>query len=116
IAVGMTGVVVAGEIDLSVGSVLALAGCLAARLTVEGGWPVVPAVAAAVGAVAGAANGWLTVALGIPSFIITLGMMSVIRGATYVATQGLPINGLPDGFLRLGSGTVLGITVPVLTM
>ncbi len=118
IAVGMTWVIVAGEIDLSVGSVLALAGCLAARLVTVEGWPVAAAVAAAVaaGAVAGAANGWLTVRLGIPSFIITLGMMSVIRGITYVATQGMPINSLPDAFLFLGSGRVAGITIPVLVM
>jgi ribose transport system permease protein len=118
IAVGMTFVIVAGEIDLSVGSVLALAGCLSARLVTEREWPLAAAMAAALaaGGMAGLLNGWLTVRLGIPSFIITLGMMSVVRGATYVLTQAMPISGLPDSYLFLGSGTVLGVTVPVVTM
>ena len=117
-AVGMTFVIVAGEIDLSIGSILAMAGCLTARLVVDRGWPLAPAVAVATaaGAAAGAVNGWLTVRLVIPSFIITLGTMSVIRGLTYVLTQAMPINDLPEGFAWLGSGTLLGLPVPVLVM
>jgi ribose/xylose/arabinose/galactoside ABC-type transport system permease subunit len=118
IAVGMTFVIVAGEIDLSIGSVLALAGCLSAKLVVEHAWPLGAAMAAAIaaGAAAGWVNGALTVGLGIPSFIITLGMMSVVRGITYVFTEAMPISGLPDSYLFLGSGTLLGVTVPVVTM
>ncbi|MEK7474494.1 MAG: ABC transporter permease [Candidatus Coatesbacteria bacterium] len=118
IAVGMTFVIVAGEIDLSVGSVLALSACLSARLVVEHAWPLGGAMAAAIaaGAAAGWVNGALTVGLGIPSFIITLGMMSVVRGVTYVFTGAMPISGLPDGYLFLGSGTLFGVTVPVVTM
>ena len=118
IAVGMTFVIVAGEIDLSVGSVLALSACLSARLVVEHAWPLGGARAAAIaaGAAAGWVNGALTVGLGIPSFIITLGMMSVVRGVTYVFTGAMPISGLPDGYLFLGSGTLFGVTVPVVTM
>ncbi len=118
IAVGMTFVIIAGEIDLSVGALMALAGCLSARLAAESGWPVAPAVCAGLTASAGvgALNGWLAVALGIPSFIITLGTMSVIRGITYVVTDALPVGGLPDGYVWLGSGEVLGMTVPVVVM
>lgn len=118
IAVGMTFVIVAGEIDLSVGSVMALAGCLSATLVVESGWPLAPSIAAGLlaGATAGALNGWLTVALGIPSFIITLGTMSVIRGLTYVVTEAMPVGGLPESYHRLGSGTLLGVSVPVAVM
>lgn len=117
-AVGMTFVIVAGEIDLSIGSILALAGCLAAKLVVEREWPLAgaAAVALAAGAAAGWTNGWLTVRLGIPSFIITLGMMSVIRGLTYVLTQAMPVAGLGDAFAWLGYGTLLGVSVPVVTM
>ncbi|MEK7766493.1 MAG: ABC transporter permease, partial [bacterium] len=117
-AVGMTYVIVAGEIDLSVGSVLALTGCLAAKLVVEHGWalPLASSLAVATGAVVGALNGMLTVALGIPSFIITLGMMSVIRGLTYVMTSAMPIGGLPEEFRTLGYGTVGGVPLPVVLM
>lgn len=118
IAVGMTFVIVAGEIDLSVGSVLALSSCTVAKLTVEHSWPLPAAIFAglAVGAAAGAANGLLTVGLGIPSFIITLGMMSVVRGLTYVLTQAMSISGLPEGFRFLGYGRLFGVSIPVLTM
>ena len=117
ISVGMTFVIVAGEIDLSVGSVLALSGCIAAQLTVEHGWslPAAGAVAIAAGALAGTANGLLTVRLGIPSFIITLGMMSVIRGLTYVLTEAMPIS-IPEEFRFLGYGTLFGVSVPVVVM
>jgi len=117
ISVGMTFVIVAGEIDLSVGSVLALSGCIAAQLTVEHGWslPAAGAVAIAAGALAGTANGLLTVRLGIPSFIITLGMMSVIRGPTYVLTEAMPIS-IPEEFRFLGYGTLFGVSVPVVVM
>jgi ribose/xylose/arabinose/galactoside ABC-type transport system permease subunit len=118
IAVGMTFVIVAGDIDLSVGSVLAMSACLSATLVTGHAWPLPAAmlVSLAAGATAGGINGWLTVGLGIPSFIITLGMMSVIRGITYVFTQAMPISGLPDSYIFLGSGTVFGVTVPVLAM
>jgi ribose transport system permease protein len=117
-AVGMTFVIVAGEIDLSVGSVLALCGCLVSQRVVEHGWPIWLAVSCGlvVGMTAGLLNGWLTVALKIPSFIITLGTMSILRGLTYVLTQAFPISGFPDGFRFLGYGTVLGVSVPVITM
>jgi len=118
IAVGMTFVIVAGEIDLSVGSVLALSGVVTASLAVDHGWPLAAAAAAGIlgGASAGFINGFLTVALDIPSFIITLGMMSVVRGLTYVLTQGAPVAGLPDSMRFLGYGTVLGFPFPVVTM
>ncbi len=118
IAVGMTFVIVAGEIDLSVGSVLALSGCLVAQQVVEHSWPLAAAipVGLAVGAAAGWVNGWLTILLRVPSFIITLGMMSVLRGLTFVLTQAFPIAGLPEEFRFLGHGTLLGVSVPVITM
>ena len=118
IAVGMTFVIVAGEIDLSVGSVLALSGCLFAKLATESGWPAGAAVLAGVcvGALAGLMNGSLTVGLGIPSFIITLGMMSVVRGLTYVLTKANPI-WVPESFVdAVGYGTLFGVSVPVAVM
>lgn len=118
IAVGMTFVIVTGEIDLSVGSILALGGCLTAKLIVERGWPILAAIAAGVaaGAAVGAVNGALTVGLGLPSFIITLGTMSALRGLTYVATDALPIADLPEAYRNLGYGTFLGLSYPVVAM
>ena len=117
-AVGMTFVIVAGEIDLSVGSVLALSGCLVAQQVVQHSWSMAAAipVGLAAGAAAGLINGWLTVAMRIPSFIITLGMMSVLRGLTYVMTQAFPISGLPDEFRFFGYGALFGVSVPVIAM
>jgi len=118
ISVGMTFVIVAGEIDLSVGSVLALAGIVTAKLAVDYAWPLPGAVLMGCisGTLAGLLNGVLVVAMGIPSFIITLGMMSVVRGLTYVITQGAPVSDLPEGIRFLGYGTVFGVSVPVITM
>jgi ribose transport system permease protein len=88
IAVGMTLVLVAGGIDLSVGSVLALSGVVLGIAMVDWGWPLLPAVAACltVGAACGLVNGLVTVMWSIPSFIVTLGMLEVARGAAYLAT------------------------------
>ncbi len=118
IAVGMTYVIVAGEIDLSVGSIVALAGCLCAMLMTERSWPMAIAitVSVAAGTFAGIVNGVLTVMMRIPAFIITLGMMSVLRGLTYVMTRATPIVP-PDAFVDLvGYGEVLGVSVPVIVM
>jgi ribose transport system permease protein len=89
IAVGMTLVLIAGGIDLSVGSVLALAGAVLGIAMTDWGWPLVPAVLAclSVGAACGLANGFVTVRWSIPSFIVTLGMLEIARGAAYRVTD-----------------------------
>ena len=88
IATGMTFVLVVGGIDLSVGSVLALSSALLGTALTSWGWPLLAAVPLALGAglVAGAANGLVTVRWGIPSFIVTLGMLEVARGGAYLVT------------------------------
>ena len=88
IAIGMTFVLVVGGIDLSVGSVLALSSALLGSALTSWGWPLVAAVPLAllVGLLAGIANGVVTVAWGIPSFIVTLGMLEVARGGAYLVT------------------------------
>lgn len=88
IAVGMTLVLVIGGIDLSVGSVLALSSAVLGVALTGWGWPLWLGVAAAVGVglAAGAVNGAVTVGWGIPSFIVTLGMLEVARGAAYLVT------------------------------
>ena len=88
IAIGMTFVLVIGGIDLSVGSVLALGSALLGSALTTWGWPLVAAVplALGVGLVAGAANGLVTAGWGIPSFIVTLGMLEIARGGAYLVT------------------------------
>lgn len=114
IAVGMTFVILSGGIDLSVGSLLALAGILLARVLQEG-WPLLPALALAllVGAAAGLANGLLVTWGRLPPFIATLGMMSVARGAALLLTEGRPISGFEAGFRSLATGRVLLVPAAV---
>ena len=87
--VGMTCVLVVGGIDLSVGSVLALSSALLGVAVASWGWPLWAALAAslAVGLVAGAINGLITVAWSLPSFIVTLGTLEIARGAAYLVTS-----------------------------
>lgn len=89
VAAGMTLVLIIGGIDLSVGSVLGLAGCVAGVLLVDLHWPLAMVVAACVGVglVAGTLNGAISVLLEIPSFIVTLGMLEIARGLAYLTTH-----------------------------
>jgi ribose transport system permease protein len=88
VAVGMTLVLVAGGIDLSVGSVLALSGTILGIALVDFGWPFWLAFAAclAVGGCCGLVSGLVSVLWSIPSFIVTLGMLEMARGAAYLVT------------------------------
>ncbi|MCA9179311.1 MAG: ABC transporter permease [Planctomycetales bacterium] len=89
IAVGMTLVLVVGGIDLSVGSVLALSSAVLGALMVDRGWSLMSATAACLltGAVCGLVNGAVAIGCRIPSFIVTLGMLEMARGATKVVTD-----------------------------
>jgi len=117
LAIGMTFVILAGGIDLSVGSVLAFAGMVAASV-VAGDAPHAPllAVAAgvAVGVASGALNGLVIARFRVPAFVVTLGMLSIARGATQIYNDGMPISGLSDAFLLIGQGKVAGVPIPVL--
>lgn len=116
LAVGMTFVILAAGIDLSVGSVLGMAGIVAASMVV-GDTPKSPMLAVAAGVATGAALGFVNgslIAWGrIPAFVVTLGMLSAARGLTQIYNDGMPIPGLADGFLFLGSGRIWGVPVPV---
>lgn len=115
VAVGMTYVIIAGGIDLSVGSLVALSGVVLAG-ALKAGWSPSLAIAAAlaVGAGTGLMNG-LIIAFGrLPPFIMTLGMMSVARGAALLVTDGRPISGFEAGFRSIATGRVLGVPAPIL--
>ncbi|WEY39248.1 ABC transporter permease [Paraburkholderia sp. SUR17] len=117
IAVGMTCVILTGGIDLSVGSVMALSGTLAAGLMVAGMNAVAALVVGiAVGLGFGVANGFFVAFAGMPPIIVTLATMGVARGLALIYTGGYPIDGLPDWVGFFGSGKVFGIQAPVLIM
>jgi len=111
---GMTFVILAAEIDLSVGSTLALTSVVGATAMVATGsvWLGVLVMIAA-GAIAGLLNGVTVAYLGFPSFIATLGTMWLYRGAAYVYSGGLAVTGLPSSFLSLANGHLVGIPVVV---
>jgi ribose transport system permease protein len=117
LAFGMTTVILAGGIDLSVGSVLAFSGALAAGFSVADWPPALAMIAAlAVGALLGMFNGLFVGYARLAPFIATLGGLTIFRGATLVYTDGRPITGLPDAFDELGNGVALGLPVPVWVM
>jgi ribose transport system permease protein len=117
LAFGMTTVILGAGIDLSVGSVLAFSGALAAGFSVEGWPPALAMIAAlAVGALLGLFNGVFVAYARIAPFIVTLAALTIFRGATLVYTDGRPITGLPDAFDALGNGAWLGVPVPVWVM
>lgn len=114
VAVGMTYVIVSGGIDLSVGSIVALSGVvLGAALQDAQALPLALALALATGVACGVLNGALISLGGLPPFIVTLGMMSIARGAALLFTEGRPVSGFPPGFRALATGDVGGVPAPI---
>ncbi len=105
-ALGMLLIIVAGHIDLSVGSVVGFTGAVAGVLTVDLDWPVVAVIPACllVGAVIGAAQGYWVAFWRIPSFIVTLAGMLVFRGLTLWLLNGQNIGPFPKAFQALSTG------------
>jgi ribose transport system permease protein len=95
VAVGMTYVMVAGEIDLSVGSMYGLLGIVLARLVTGVGIPVWGSVVIVIvlGVLLGALNGWVAVRFKIPSFVVTLAGLVIYKGAGLLLSGGLPVLG-----------------------
>lgn len=118
VAVGMTFVMLTAGIDLSVGSTLALSGVIGAKLMVS--WQIHPALAVIIAILAallvGLINATLVAKADIPPLITTLGMMTIIRGLSFIITGGLPVYGIPKGFQFIGQGYVWKIPVPVIIM
>lgn len=106
LAIGMMLVIIAGHIDLSVGSLTAFVGAFAAVLTVQHdvAWPIALVLTLVVGAVAGSVQGYLIAYLGIPSFIVTLAGMLLFRGLTEILLEGQTLGPFPDGLQKLGNG------------
>jgi ribose transport system permease protein len=111
IAIGMTFVIIGGGFDLSVGSTVALAGCIAAMVMVRFGLVAGIIAGIAAGMAVGLANGLIIARLGVNPFITTLGTMVLVRGVVYLITGGAPVGdeGLPPAFIAFGSVRFLGI-------
>jgi putative multiple sugar transport system permease protein len=114
LAIGMVIVIIAGHIDLSVGSVVATVGAVAALSMNSWGlpWGAAVALSLLVGALIGAWQGFWVAFVGIPAFIVTLAGMLVFRGVALVLLTGGTISGLPRPFNSIGSGTLPATGTP----
>ena len=115
---GMTMAILLGGIDLSVGAIIAMSGCLGAGAVVWGGMPEIVGILIGIlsGGVFGLFNGFLISKTTIPPFIVTLASQNIAKGIAYVFSQGKPIRCMTDAWKFLGAGYVAGIPTPVITM
>jgi ribose/xylose/arabinose/galactoside ABC-type transport system permease subunit len=111
-AAGLTLAIIAGDLDLSVGSTIALVSTASALLMVDFHvpWPVAMLAGLAIGLAVGAFNGLVSTRLNVPSFICTLAMMSAVRGLALVISNGRAVTGMPRGATSLATGDFLGIS------
>jgi len=128
LAIGMTFVILTAGIDLSIGSLVAFAGLVAAAVAKGGlsdrftvgddaigfGWPLAVLAAILVGVVCGYIQGFAITRLKVPPFVVTLGGMSVFRGAALLFAAGGPISGFEPGFAWWGQGKIGPVPVPVI--
>ena len=117
IAIGMTFVIIARQIDLSVGSTLALSGMSAALAMshISDNWVLGAIAGIGTGSIVGAINGFVTTRLSIPSFLVTLGSLSAARGLALMVTTTRPEIITNDSFIAIfGEGTIFGVPVPIL--
>ncbi len=119
VAAGLTFLFIAAEIDLSLGANLAFTGVIMGLCVTNYGLdPWIGALCAiAAGLIVGAINGFVVTVIGVQSFIVTLGMLSVLGGAALVITGGLPINypqNMKSSLIPATNGTINGFPVPIL--
>ena len=119
IACGMTFMIIAGDIDVSVGSAVAWASALLGVLAIQQGWPLGLAVIFVLvqGALIHAGAGYIRVRWAVPAFVVTLALFMALRGAARLITNAFPITPFPDSFNFWGGGYIFGIIpVPVVIM
>lgn len=117
-AIGETFVVIAGGIDLSVGSLIAFSGVLTGLLMVNAQMPAVPAIliVLCVSLLVGVLHATLISRIGLQPFVATLGTMCILRGVSLLLTDSLPIPIVDEGFTWLGNGRPAGIPTPVIVL
>jgi len=118
LAIGVTFVILTAGIDLSLGSVVALAGVLSATFAHPDTFPVIVPVLVGLtaGVLVGLVNGLVITRCHVAPFIATLGMMTMARGAALVFSKGRPVSNLSDPFNVIGGGDIAGIPVPIVIM
>ncbi|WP_261882437.1 ABC transporter permease [Vibrio pelagius] len=124
LAIGMTFVIIIAGVDLSVGSVLALSGIVAARFVTKSDAMAIVnfdslillpfIIAITIGALCGLVNGYVISKFKLQAFIVTMGMLSAARGMTMLTTDGNPVSSLERDFRVIGNSYVLGIPTPVI--
>ena len=114
LATGMLFCVLTGNVDLGVGSVVALSGAVSALLVVDKGMPIIVGIIAAlvVGLLVGVFAGFFISMLDIPPFVVTLATMLMGRGLTYTIAQARTIGPLPEGYSKLGAGFLPTVKIP----
>jgi ribose transport system permease protein len=121
IAAGMTFVILTAGIDLSIGAVVAVCGIIATSILKFDipfalSFPLAILAGVAIGAASGLVAGIFVTRFNITPFIVTLALMTIWRGSSYMFTDGRPVWGLPEQFSFLGSGRLLAVPVPTLVM
>jgi ribose transport system permease protein len=112
---GVSFVIIGGGIDLSVGSVMAFTAAVAATVFKSTNSISLSIVALIfVGVLIGLFQGFIITSGNVPSFVVTLGGLSIFRGLTLVITKGSPISGFPDNFRYLATGMIYAIPVPII--
>ena len=115
LASAMTMVLIAGGIDLSVGSIIAVSGVVAGTLVTDGvPIPLVILICLLLGALCGTVSGAIISTTTLPPFIVTFSMMSILRGITYVYTGGTTVRIDDRNYINLGTGYLFGIPLPVI--
>ncbi len=116
-AVGMTFVILMGAMDLSVGAVIGVASVTAATMMSNGIHPVIASLTAILlGTLIGLVIAFIVNTTNIVPIIVSLGMMTALRGVCYIVADGMPIYGIPEEFLFLGQGYLWNIPMPVVVM
>ncbi|GAB4014867.1 ABC transporter permease [Spirosoma koreense] len=115
LAFGVTFVIITGGIDLSLGSMVAVTGVVAATFAHPDDYPlIVPILMGLLAGLAmGAFNGFVITRSKVPPFIVTLGTMTIGRGLALILSKGRPISNLSDSFNFIGGGQLLGIPMPI---
>ncbi len=118
LAFGVTFVIIAGGIDLSIGSMVAVTGVVAASFAHPDTYSVaVPLLAGlASGLLFGAFNGFIITRSKVPPFIVTLGTMTIGRGLALILSKGRPVSNLSDSFNFLGGGKILGVPTLIIIL
>lgn len=118
LAFGVTFVIITGGIDLSLGSMVAVTGVLAATFAHPDTYPVIVPVFAGLagGLILGAFNGMVITKSKVPPFIVTLGTMTIGRGLALILSKGRPISNLSDDFNFIGGGNIFGIPFPIIIL